>query len=92
MGVGIIENTQYTEGMIELYKNDIIFIATDGIGDAKDKAGNRLGVNWFDSIITNHQKGLIEKPLIDQIEYQIKRKTSYKNYFEDDIACVCVEF
>ena len=92
VGIGIIENTQYTEGIIELSKNDIIFISTDGIGDAKDKAGNRFGVNWFDSIITTHRKGSVEKPLIDQIEYQIKRKTGYKNYFEDDIACVFIEF
>jgi len=92
VGVGIIENTQYTEGMIEVYKNDVIFISTDGIEDVKTKSGYRLGMNWFDSFITNHRKGRLKKPLIDQIEEQIKRKTGHKNYFEDDIACIFIEF
>jgi len=92
VGVGIIENTQYTEGIIELSKNDIIFISTDGIEDAKNKSGNRLGANWIDSIITTHRKGSVEKPLVKQIKDKIKQKTGNKGYFEDDIACVCIEF
>jgi sigma-B regulation protein RsbU (phosphoserine phosphatase) len=79
-------------GIIELSKNDIIFISTDGIEDAKNKSGNRLGANWIDSIITTHRKGSVEKPLVKQIKDKIKQKTGNKVYFEDDIACVCIEF
>lgn len=91
VGVGLIENTEYTEGIIDLFQNDILFISTDGIEDVKDKAGNRLGSKWVDVMI---KKGRNDTSLLDQIEGELKRITGNiedMGQRDDDIACVCVE-
>lgn len=91
VGVGLIENTQYTEGVIDLFQNDILFISTDGIEDVKDKSGNRLGPTWVDVMI---KKGRDDIPLLDQIEGELKRiigNSEDRDQRDDDIACVCVE-
>jgi len=90
-GVGLFENTQYTEGVLSIKKNDVIIISTDGIEDIKDKSGCRIGRKWMDLLVTEYKKIRSEKTIINQIEDQIKRKTGHKNYFEDDIACICIE-
>ena len=92
VGIGLFDNSQYTQEVITLKKDDILVISTDGIEDAKDKDGDRIGRRWLDELIVRYKQEIISKPLVSQIEYSIKElvKESASDFFEDDIACVCV--
>ena len=91
VGVGLIENTQYTEGITQLAKNDVIILSTDGIEDVKDESGKRIGFNWLDSLVSNNCQKRTTKSVINQIEEYIQKKTESREFLEDDIACICIE-
>jgi len=59
--LGIIP-AEYPATTISLEKGDRFLLVTDGVFEAKDKAGQRLGFENLVSFIDTHQK---EKDLVD---------------------------
>lgn len=91
-GIGLFDNTVYSQGSINLLKNDTIIISSDGIEDAKNIKGHRLGLDWINSIVFNNRKPINQKRLISKLDNFIKMETGNNKRLEDDIACVCIEF
>lgn len=90
-GIGFMKNTEYTEGSIQLQKNDVMIFATDGIEDVKDDLGKRIGDTWLDSLVSSYKETRAKEPLVNKIESYIKLKTKNRVILEDDIGCVGIE-
>jgi phosphoserine phosphatase RsbU/P len=51
--LGLIPGTEYVQVAVRLNRNDVVILYTDGITDARDRAGNMLGGNGLMQIARN---------------------------------------
>ena len=82
------EGVEYDRDELQLKKNDVFLLASDGIIDLEQEKGKRLGTNTFMEIASQNAHNLndLEKVLTQTIE---KSKASFT--LRDDIAIVAVQ-
>lgn len=86
--VGVVENAEYEEIRLKLEPGDRLLIASDGIWDAANAAGQMLGAEGLGAILetnrANHGIGLVEAMVWSVIGYSGGKQ-------EDDISALLIE-
>jgi phosphoserine phosphatase RsbU/P len=85
--LGIISD-EYTSSAVSLGKGDKLLLITDGVFDAKNKSGKRIG---FDGLVRFVKKHKSEKKLVDKIADYVA-KFSKGTERADDLTVVEVQY
>ena len=73
MVLGACENSMYTEGEIDLQKDDLLFLSTDGLIDFKNENNERFGISRVESLIKELPSQAYKK------EYILNQINAFKN-------------
>ncbi|GAG55328.1 unnamed protein product, partial [marine sediment metagenome] len=88
--LGIDTNARYTEkGHIHLEKGDVLILYTDGITDAANEKGERLGEEGLITIAAKH-RSLNAQDIIKTIAREVKNYSGTKRQF-DDITLIVIK-
>jgi sigma-B regulation protein RsbU (phosphoserine phosphatase) len=83
-GVAVIEGATYTENTIQLQKDDILLLFTDGVTEADDLDGTLFGEDKLKRILVDWQHGSME----ELVKHVVNETHKYegKNRQADDIT------
>lgn len=85
-----MEEMRYKEGCVSLYKGDRIFLYTDGVTEAQNKACEMYGEKRLYRIL-NEQSMVSPEQLLNEIQEDVHTFTDGAQQF-DDITMLCMEY
>ncbi|MCJ7459135.1 MAG: SpoIIE family protein phosphatase [candidate division Zixibacteria bacterium] len=89
LALGVIQNSEYKERVLNLKPGDIILFYTDGVTEAKNESDEEFGTKRLEKILSENP-GLKAKELQDKIYQEVKDFTGNKPG-EDDLTMILIK-
>ena len=89
MPIGIIEDTDFEEEVVQLQAGDRLFFQSDGLAEERNSAGEMFGMDRIQRVITQGREGsLIE--CVDELERAVIAWGGGQN-LKDDLSILALE-
>ena len=87
--IGIMEDSIFEEGVVQLRAGDRLFLHSDGLSEERNSAGEMFGVNRIQRVIAKNREGsLIE--CVDELERAVIAWRGSEN-LRDDLSILALE-
>lgn len=86
--IGAFNETEYANNKIQLNKNSLLYVFSDGLIELKNKEGKLMGMTEFKNILNNFSR---ESKELNMLAGQVLNE-SLQKVFEDDVSIIRLKF
>ncbi|MDP3024447.1 MAG: SpoIIE family protein phosphatase [candidate division Zixibacteria bacterium] len=89
LALGVIQNSEYKERVLNLKPGDVILFYTDGVTEAKNESDEEFGTKRLEKILSDNP-GLKARELQDKIYQEVRSFTGTESK-EDDLTMIIIK-